>query len=324
MSTRSGEHAAAEWTTQRERSNVFILRLMVWLSLRCGRTFSRIILHGISLYFLLFAPAARRASRTYLRRSLRRTPHWRDLYRHIFTFASAIHDRVFLLTDRYDLFALEIHGEDVIRATLQKNEGAILLGAHFGSFEIIRALGEHQPGLHIAMAMFEENARKIRTTMTAINPSLANDIIALGHVDTMLQVQQRLENGALVGLLADRSPHVEAMLEVEFLGAPAQFPLGPMRLAAVLRKPVVFMTGEYLGGNRYAIHFERVADFSKVERSERQAAVVAAIHAYVRLLERHCLAQPYNWFNFFDFWHVATPAAHQLSQQPPSQPRAEA
>jgi predicted LPLAT superfamily acyltransferase len=307
---------AAAWTTQRERSNVFILRVMVWLSLRCGRTISRGILHGISAYFLLFAPAARRASREYLRRALRRPPGWLDLYRHIFTFASTIHDRVFLLKDRYDLFALEIHGEDIIREVIADNSGVILLGAHFGSFEIIRALGEHQPGLHIAMAMFEENARKIRATLTAINPRLANDIVPLGHVDTMLHIQQRLENGALVGLLADRSPHQEAMLDVDFLGDTAQFPLGPMRLAAVLRKPVVFMSGEYLGGNRYAIHFERVADFSNVERAQRQAAVVAAIHAYVRLLERHCLQQPYNWFNFFDFWRtVPAPSPSQRIEE---------
>jgi predicted LPLAT superfamily acyltransferase len=296
--------AAAEWTTQRERSNVFILRIMVWLSLRCGRTVSRGILHGISIYFLLFAPAARRASRAYLRRVLPHAPGWRDQYRHIFTFASTIHDRVFLLKNRFEQFALEVHGEDLVQEVIKNNSGVILLGAHFGSFEIIRALGDRQPDLQIAMAMFEDNARKIRATMTAINPALPNDIIPLGQVDTMLQVQQRLEQGALVGLLADRSPHREALLEVDFLGAPAHFPLGPMRLAAVLRKPVVFMSGEYLGGNRYAIHFEPLADFAGVERADRPAAVAAAIRAYARCLERHCRQQPYNWFNFFDFWRI--------------------
>lgn len=295
---------AAEWTTQRERSNVLILRVMVWLSLCLGRTPSRVILHGIAFYFLLFAPSARRNSRAYLRRVLPHEPGWRDLYRHIFTFATTIHDRVFLLKNRFDLFELEIHGEDIIRTALRNDTGAILLGAHFGSFEIIRALGERQPGLRIAMAMFEDNARKIRATMTAIAPQLANDIIALGHVDTMLQVQQRLENGTLVGMLADRSPHRDALLELNFLDAPARFPLGPMRLAAVLRRQVVFMSGEYLGGNRYAIHFEQLADFSAVARADRNDAVVTAIHAYARCLERHCRAQPYNWFNFFDFWRI--------------------
>lgn len=299
--------AAALWATRPERSNVFILRTMTWLSLHFGRTASRVVLHGVVVYFLLFAPRERQASRAYLQRALQRTPHWRDLYKHILTFATTIHDRVYLLKNRFDLFSLEVHGEECIQAALKNDHGVILLGAHFGSFEIIRALGERQPGLQIAMAMYEDNARKINAALTAINPALVHDIIPLGHVDTMLQIQQRLEEGALIGLLADRSPHREALLDIDFLGAPAQFPLGPMRLAAVLQKQVIFMSGEYLGGNRYAIHFEPLTDFSTVERAHRQAAVTDAIHAYVRCLERHCLQQPYNWFNFFDFWQIMPP-----------------
>jgi predicted LPLAT superfamily acyltransferase len=75
-----------------------------------------------------------------------------------------------------------------------------------------------------------------------------------------------------------------------------------MRMAAMLRRPVLFMTGLYLGGNRYAIHFEPLADFSNVERSERDASINAAITRYAALLDHYCRQAPYNWFNFFDFW----------------------
>jgi len=91
-------------------------------------------------------------------------------------------------------------------------------------------------------------------------------------------------------------------LRVPFLGADAEFPVGPMRLAAMLKRPVLFMSGLYLGGNRYAIHFERLADFSHLERPGRDAAIQSAVVAYAACLERHCRAAPYNWFNFFDFW----------------------
>jgi predicted LPLAT superfamily acyltransferase len=80
-------------------------------------------------------------------------------------------------------------------------------------------------------------------------------------------------------------------------------------MAALLRRPVVFMTGLYLGGNRYAIHFEPLADFSALARGEQDAAVREAIAHYASLLERYCCMAPYNWFNFFDFWPPATVAA---------------
>jgi len=279
-----------------------MLRLMTWISLRLGRAPARFVLAGISLYFLLFAPTARAASRAYLRRALDREPTFADLFRHFHSFASTIHDRVFLLNGRFDLFQVEVHGEDIVQEVLAAGRGAILMGAHMGSFEAVRAIGRQQPGLRVAMVMYEENARKLNAALAAINPAAVQDIIPLGQLDSMLRVQACLDEGMVLGVLGDRTLGSDPTLRVPFLGADAEFPAGPMRLAAMLKRPVLFMSGLYLGGNRYAIHFERLADFSDVERTGRDAAIQSAVAAYAACLERHCRAAPYNWFNFFDFW----------------------
>ena len=114
----------AEWVRRPERSNGAMLRLMTWISLRLGRAPARLVLAGISLYFLLFAPDAKAASRAYLRRALDREPGFADLFRHFHSFASTIHDRVFLLNARFDLFQLEVHGEDIIQEVLAAGRGA--------------------------------------------------------------------------------------------------------------------------------------------------------------------------------------------------------
>ena len=292
----------AEWAIRPERSNRAMLRLMTWISLRLGRAPARFVLAGISLYFLLFAPAAKAASRAYLRRALDREPTFADVFRHFYSFASTIHDRIFLLNGRFDLFQVEVHGEDVIQDVLSAGRGAILMGAHMGSFEVVRAIGRRQPGLRVAMVMYEENARKLNAALAAINPAAVQDIIPLGQIDSMLRVQASLDEGMVLGVLGDRTLGGDPTLRVPFLGADAEFPLGPMRLAAMLKRPVLFMSGLYLGGNRYAIRFERLADFSALERSGRDAAIQGAVAAYAACLERHCRAAPYNWFNFFDFW----------------------
>ena len=292
----------AEWVRRPERSNRTMLRLMAWISLRLGRAPARFVLAGVSLYFLLFAPAAKAASRAYLRRALDREPTFADVFRHFYSFASTIHDRIFLLNGRFDLFQVEVHGEDVIQDVLSAGRGAILMGAHLGSFEVVRAIGRRQPGLRVAMVMYEENARKLNAVLAAINPAAVQDIIPLGQLDSMLRVQACLDEGMVLGVLGDRTLGGEPTLRMPFLGADAEFPLGPMRLAAMLKRPVLFMSGLYLGGNRYAIRFERLADFSALERSGRDAAIQGAVAAYAACLERHCRAAPYNWFNFFDFW----------------------
>ena len=307
---------APEWVSRAERGSSTLLKVMTWISLRMGRAVSRVVLHAIAAYFFAFAPVYRRNSIAYLRRALGRAPTPLDRYRHIFWFATAIHDRVFLLNDRSDLFDVSIEGEELVRGALERRQGAFLMGAHLGSFEVVRSVGHRQVGLEVSVAMFGDNARKINSALVAINPALKLDIVELGHVATMLEIRARLDGGAFVGMMGDRSFRDEALERVEFLGAPAGFPSGAMRVAAMLRRPVYFMAGLYLGGNRYRVVFELIADFSTTERGGRAAAVQAAIRQYAAILERHCRACPYNWSNFFDFWGSAS-AGGSTTAAPP-------
>jgi predicted LPLAT superfamily acyltransferase len=178
-----------------------------------------------------------------------------------------------------------------------------LLGAHMGSFAVMHSLSQRQSGLRVSMAMYEENARKISAILAAINPQSVPDIVALGQIDAMINIAERLDRGGFVGVLADRTLGAEPTQAVSFLGKPAYLPTGPMRAAAILRCPVFFMVGLYRGKNNYHVVFERVADFSAMVVGSRDLAVRAALERYAAVLEAHCRTDPYNWFNFFDFWH---------------------
>jgi predicted LPLAT superfamily acyltransferase len=293
------EKADAAWTENAERGSLPLYRFMVWFSLKLGRAPARVLLRLIAVYFLMFGGSARRASKEYLTRCLERPPTLAELYRLFFSFASTIHDRVFFLKDRFDLFDIEVHGAELVG-----QEGAMLMGAHLGSFEALRAAARlnHR---HVAMAMYEVNARKIKTVLTAVNPALAKDVVGLGRLGSMIALRERLEAGGLIGILADRSFGDDTMTEVEFFGRPAPFPTGPMRMAAALRRRVYFMTALYRGGNRYEIHLEVLADFSRIEsaqRGDRERLVREAMKRYAERLEHYCRAAPDNWFNFHPFW----------------------
>lgn len=185
---------------------------------------------------------------------------------------------------------------------VRAGNGAFLLGAHVGSFEVTRSLGRRQPDLRVSMVAYEANARKINAMIAAINPALVAGTVVLGSAEAMLKVRGLLDEGVFVGMLADRTPGAEATEAVRFLGGKANFPLGPMRLAALLQRPVILMLGIYCGGNRYRVTFEELADFSTVSRAQREGAIRAAVVGYAARLEKYCLEYPYNWFNFFDFW----------------------
>lgn len=308
---------AGGWLRQPERSNTFALRLMVWIALFGGRRLARVLLHPITAYFVLFSPTQRRHSRRYLDRALGRPANWLDGYRHVHSFAATILDRLYLLRGPVDRFALTTHGTGLLDATLEAGRGAFLVGAHFGSFEALRLVGRARPQRRIAMVMYPDNAQRINDALAAIAPDARPEIIALGRRESMLAIRDWLDAGGLAGLLADRSlppsagadPMLaagarEAPAMIDFLGHPAPFADGPFRLAALLRRPVIFMAGVYLGGNRYDVRFEPLADFSAgfASPAEREQAIRAALVAYVARLEALCRAHPTNWFNFHDFW----------------------
>ncbi len=300
-------HPAQAWLRQPERGHPKLARAMRTLSLRWGRPLSRVVLALVVGYFWLWPGTEAEPIRSFQRRVLGRTPTWRDRYVHLHAFATCLHDQVFLLNDRLAEFAVEVENESLLLRMLEQGAGCFLMGAHLGSFEVLRAFGLQHPGVEVAMAMYEENARKLGAVLAAINPRRVLDIIPLGSIDAMLQVRARLERGAFVGVLGDRTLADEPVLNLNFLGSPAPFPIGPWRAAALLRRPVLFIAGLYCGGNRYRIIIEPLADFTATDEAGREAAIRAAMARYVALLEGVCRSHPYNWFNFFDFWHELPP-----------------
>jgi hypothetical protein len=307
MSTPADRNPAS-WAAERERSNLWVLRLMRWIAVAAGRPIARLVLHPITLYFLIANGRARRESARYLGKALKRPAGLADVYRHIHRFASTVLDRVYFLQERFDQFELRSSGAEPVHALLARGEGVMLAGAHLGSFEALRATAQSS-GARVAMLMYEDNARLINATLAAVAPKAQLHTIALGRAGAMLSLRRWLDEGGLAGLLADRTlpGHSERSrtLTLDFLGTPARFSDGPFRLAAMLHRPLYFMAGLYEGGNRYELRFVQLADFrpdAPTGGLNTDQRVRAAMESYVALLASLCVESPYNWFNFYDFW----------------------
>ena len=294
--------ATAAWTSTPERGNAAVLRLMVRIALGLGWHAAHALLHPVTLFFLLTAPAPqRRAMRRYLTRALGRAARWRDLWRLWFCFASTMLDRVFLLTGRTAGYRVEIEGLDTLRDAAARREGLVLLGAHMGSFDALRANGGAGAPVEVRMLM-HPGGGAADTLFDSLDPARSASVIHLGRPEAMLEASEALARGGIVGLLADRAARPERMIPVPFLGAPAPLPGGPMTLAAILKAPVVLGFGLRTGPRRYLLRFEPFAPAIDLPRATREAALAEWLARYAERLGAVCRAHPYNWFNFYDFW----------------------
>ena len=313
----------AVWARGREHGDRRLVRLIVWLTLRLGWPVGQLLLYPATAYFFLSLRDARTASRRYLRRALGREPGPADVWRHFFTFACVILDRVCFLANRTGRFRIRVVGHQHLAEALAAERGCLLLGSHFGSFEVLRAFGRESP-VPIKALMHRGAAGPLSAVLEALDPAISRAVIEIGFPDSMLRVRESLGRGEIVGILADRAPAASRQVgrrsvQTPFLGDMAAFPTGPLALAASLGAPTVLFFGVRRGPRDYQIVIEPFAPAATFPPEEGRARLCASVAHYAARLEAQCRAHPFNWFNFYDFWgqHVAPPgdAARGASQR---------
>lgn len=292
------------WEAQAERGTPRSLRLGIWLALHLGRGVARLLLVPIVAYFLVTAGELGGSSRRFLRHVLGRETTWIDRLRHWYTYAAVMLDRIFLLSDRSNGFALHVENEEQVLEATRQGRGALLLVSHFGSFEVLRMLGQQQRELSIRIVLDRQQGAMFTTLLEALNPTLAAGVIDASQRGPALALalKQALDQGDLVGMMGDRTHASQRTVTVQFMDRPARLPEHPWILASVLKVPVILAFGVYQGGNRYHIRFDLLAQSVVLPRADRSASIQFYAQAYADRLGAQVQMAPYNWFNFFDFW----------------------
>ena len=289
------------WQAQPERGSAGLLRAALWAVMHAGWPLGRAMLLPITAWFLMTSRGPRAASRDYLGRALGRPATARDVARHFHTFACAILDRVFLLTGRLRGFRIRTEGLDHVAAILNSGQGCILLGAHLGSFEVLRSVAQTSP-VPVWALMYRRNAGALTRLLDRLAPEVMESVIEVGDTGSMLRAHECVARGEIVGILADRSPDGHRVVPAQFLGGSAGFPAGPFILASTLGAPVVLFHGVRTGPRQYAVRFQPFAERVVLRRASRSEDLSRWVQRYAGMLEQACQEYPYNWFNFFPFW----------------------
>ena len=296
-----------DWKQRREGGTRFSMRLICGIARHGGRGVARLCLYPITTYFLLRRPAERHDSRAYLSRVFGRPATLLEVWRHVHTFASTTLDRIFMLGGQMDRFAISVSGLPGLHAQLDQGRGVLLFGSHLGSFEALRVLARERPDYKIRVLLDKAHNPAMTELLDALNPEIAAGVIDASQdgPGLMLAVKQAADEGALITFLVDRAHTGGPTQTVDFMDAPARFPVSPWQVAAVLRLPISLAFGLYRGGNRYDLVFESFSDDGiELPRRQRTPLLAALIQRYAARLEHHARDAPFNWFNFYDFWNT--------------------
>ena len=300
------------WANTREVGAAWGIRALVLIYRVLGRTVLFIAIYPVVTYFFLTNRVARSASRDYID-TLRAfapevpvVPTPATTFRHFLSFARSIGYRLAAWTGQITLDDVTYSGREALVEMIDKGQGALLITAHMGSFEVCRALARLR-NIRLNVLVHTAHAEQFNRVMRSVNPDQHVELIEVTEMDpsTAIKLRNKLSAGELIVVTGDRVPPSGNRFTVtDFLGRQARFPQGPFILAALLKCPVYTLICLSEDG-RFHIHLEQLCDRVLLGRGNRDDDLQTYVHQFAQRLERYCRSAPLQWFNFYPFWNDA-------------------
>lgn len=263
-----------------------------------------LIVPGISLFYTLFYREGVKQSRRYLRRVIDREPKFSDVYRHFYTFAVVSIDRMYLLSGRFQHIKIVIEDQEAYEKVI-KYPASVMITSHLGSFEVMRVLGKRDLASDIHILLDKAHNQRAFSLLQNLDPVMARKVIDAGKSGTelILEMQKVILNQGNIGIMGDRVTSQDRVARKEFLNGLADFPMGPWIFSLLLKVPIVVCFGLLDDKNVYRIYIEEISEELSYTRSSRQKDIDILLQAYIDRLTYYTKLQPFNWFNFYGYWH---------------------
>ncbi|MDR1277354.1 MAG: hypothetical protein LBK02_01235 [Treponema sp.] len=316
------------WSEQKEQSaGYWHIRLLLVMFRSFPVILLRLAACPVALVYWVFSKTARNSSRIFLdqaaacfeREGKKFTPR---VFRHILAFSLTVVEKVEAWGGKVQLERVRFQDDDIgdLMDRLERKEGALLICSHLGNAELLRGLASfNRTGLSreipvTSIVDFSVTAYFNRM-LKELNHHLDLRVIGAGDIgpDTIILLQERLEQGGLVVIAGDRTSAKtrDRYFLLPFLGREAPFAYGSFFLAALLNVPAYFVfalrRGDISLSSRYDMHVHKNGISFDCPRREREGRVEELARSFAEYLEYYCKRHPYQWYNFYDFWNLPAP-----------------
>ena len=310
---------ATHWMNVKERRGFSGMKLLWKLYRWGGRPLFAVIGWPVTGVFYLTGTAAKKASEKFLTRvneeRTRRGLPTETLsgLTHFRAFTMSMLDRLAAWVGDLTLWKDVDFADEESRKLLCEppadGRGKLVLVSHLGVAEATRALAQHDRAVPVWALVYDEHAPRFKAMLEDVAPDASRHIIAVNHlgVDTAARLEEAIARGEWVAIAADRTPNDQSSrgsrtATASFLGHDAPFPVGPFVLANLLKCDVVTLFAVRVG-DKLLISCRPFASEIQLPRKTRDEALAQYVSQWAKTLEDQAVAHPYQWFNFYDFWH---------------------
>lgn len=262
------------------------------------------VLYLIIPFCLLFARKANNAIYHYFHRMLgySKWDAFKANVRNAFTFGRVVIDKFALLAGRSDQFQVTIQNPEIFENLLQQDKGIILAGSHIGNFELLgHCLKQNLKPINGVIYGGESAVMKARRS-SAFEENNVRLIPVTQDLSHLFAIKNALDQGEIVTILCDRLFGSTKKKRMDFLGHPADFPIGTFRMAAQLDVPIISVFLMKEKGGQYKGHLVPLSIPENLTSVTEK--VEDLLTQYVKSLEDTLRQYPEQWFNYYEFWET--------------------
>jgi predicted LPLAT superfamily acyltransferase len=285
----------------------------------------RVLAFPVGFFYFLFSKRARAESSRYLQKASPfvmqhsiakkcRSPF--GPLRHIVSFSLNLVEKLQSWGGKFQFKNIHFQNDDVeeLISELDDGKGVFLITSHIGNIELLRGLASFNqtrvsrktPMTAVIDTKVSENFSRI---LKELNPQSGMDIINAGEIGphTAAMLEEKLAAGEMVTIAGDRTAAGSGKnLMIPFLGEDAPFSTGIFYLAALMKAPVYFVfafrRGDLSIKPAYDMHVHKSRISLECSRKERPNQSALLARSFAALLESYCKQNPFQWYNFYDFW----------------------
>ena len=282
-----------------------------------------VLIYPISFFFYIFSKRGRVEAKNYQRQMKEFTggkvPLKISPFKQILSFSLCVMEKMEGWLGNYHYNELVTHDDDLkfLQSQLEQGKGALFIGSHLGNIELLRSLSSFGENgiirkISVTAIMELKSTEQFNRTLKEVNPNVDFQVIdpeKIG-VNTIVELQEQIENGGLVVITGDRTSarSRSRIIREKFLGKDADFPYGVFVLALLLKAPTYYVFGLRTKTASLRPKYHIFVEKSKVDferpSSKRDEKIHALCKEFVVKLEKYCIQFPYQWYNFYNFWKL--------------------
>ena len=210
---------------------------------------------------------------------------------------------------------------DKIIDLLNNKKGIIILFAHLGNTELLKALAVINEGnpiknrkINIVMDFSMNKNVNIMISLAKNSKDNSVDFIDAKNIgpETIISMEAKLNNGEIIAIAGDRtSSKSDKFNLINFLGDDAPFPYGAFLIPVLLKYPTYYFfalrENDKIIPKRYDFYIYESKIISniqnkKLNKNNKSETVFELTKEFAEITEKMLLKYPYQWYNMHSFW----------------------